>query len=79
MPTAKPLSTAAQAVDDAARDAWASNMDNPRAIAAAALRAAADRTMSSLIGDIYHPKYLEGCEAASAFLEYIVAELEGQL
>jgi hypothetical protein len=43
---------------------------------AAAFRAAADRMMS-LIGDIYHPKYLEGVEASVDFLEKIAAELEG--
>jgi hypothetical protein len=30
----------------------------------------------SLIGDICHPKYMEGIEAASDFLERIAAELE---
>jgi len=44
-------------------------------IAAAALRAASDRMMS-LIGDICHPKYMEGIEAASDFLDHIAAELE---
>jgi hypothetical protein len=39
---ASPLSPAVQGIDDAARDAWHSQMDNPRAIAAAALRAATD-------------------------------------
>ncbi len=43
---------------------------------AAAIRAAADRSMN-LIGDVCHPKYIEGIEAASDFLEHIAAELEG--
>ena len=38
----EPLSPAAQAVDDAARDTWFTRDDFPRAIAAAALRAATD-------------------------------------
>jgi hypothetical protein len=46
-------------------------------IAAAVLHAAADRIMG-LIGDIYHPKYLEGVEASADFLEKIAAELEGR-
>jgi hypothetical protein len=46
---------------------------------AAALTAAADRMMN-LIGDICHPKYMEGIEASSDFLERIATELrqEGQ-
>ena len=44
---------------------------------AAALRAVADR-MIWLIGDICHPKYAEGIEAASDFVERIAAELEGK-
>jgi hypothetical protein len=44
--------------------------------AAAALRAASDRT-DCLIGDIYHRKFAEGVEAAGDFLKRIAAELEG--
>jgi hypothetical protein len=72
------LSPAAQAVLDAIQDALDATAEiTPRSglVAAAALRAAADRTMS-LIGDICHPKYMEGIEAASDFLERIAAELE---
>jgi hypothetical protein len=41
---------------------------------AAALTAAADRMMN-LIGDTCHPKYMEGIEASSDFLERIANEL----
>ena len=73
-----PLSPAAQAAWDAWNDAYEAqgpleSMDQPLG---AALRAAADRMMSRLIGDIYHPKYLEGVEASVDFLENIAAELE---
>ncbi len=74
----EPLSPAAQAVDDAARDTW-----SPRSAAAAALRAAANRT-EDLIGDTSHPKFAEavlafaeGVLAAGDLLERIAAELEG--
>jgi hypothetical protein len=72
-----PLSPAAQAVWAAWNDAYEiqgplESMDQPLG---AAFRAAADRMMS-LIGDIYHPKYLEGVEASVDFLEKIAAELE---
>ena len=70
----KPLSPAAQAIDDAARDAWV-EMDDPRAIAAAALRAAANRT-EDLIGYTPHPKFAEGVLAAVQFLERTATELE---
>jgi hypothetical protein len=74
------LSPAAQAVLDAANGANSYGPDDclneSRWIAAAALRAASDRTMS-LIGDICHPKYMEGIEASSDFLDHIAAELEG--
>jgi protein-disulfide isomerase-like protein with CxxC motif len=69
------LSPAAQAVLDAMHEV---NMDfdgENAILAAAALRAAADRTMS-LIGDVCHPKFMEGIEAASDFLEQIAAELD---
>jgi hypothetical protein len=46
-----------------------------RQIAAAAIRAASARMMN-LVGDIYHPKYLEGIEASSDFLDQIATELE---
>ena len=71
-----PPSPAAQAVDDAARDTWFTRDDFPRAIAAAALRAASDRT-ECLIGDTPHPKFAEGVLAAGDLLERIAAELEG--
>jgi hypothetical protein len=48
----------------------------PRRLAAA-LRAASARMMN-LVGDIYHPKYLEGIEASADFLDQIAAELEAQ-
>jgi hypothetical protein len=68
----KELSPAAQAVKVAAVDAyWLLHPGQ----AAALLRAAADRTMG-LIGDVCHPKYMEGIEAASDFLERLAAELE---
>ena len=70
------LSPAAQAVLDSVEDDCIHPADRHR-IAAAALRAAADRMMY-LIGDTYHPKYAEGIEAASDFVERIAAELEGQ-
>jgi hypothetical protein len=66
----KELSPAAQAVLDAF---WKQPGD--RSAIAATLRAAADRTMN-LIGDVCHPKYMEGIEAASDFLERLAAELE---
>ena len=71
------LSPAAQAVLDAAwkEMKYASRERSLRKGAAAALRAAADRTMG-LIGDVCHPKYMEGIEAASDFLERLAAELE---
>lgn len=67
----EPLSPAAQAVDDAARDTWSS-----RSVAAAALRAASDRT-EALIRDTSHPKFAEGVLAAGDLLERIATELEG--
>jgi hypothetical protein len=70
----EPLSPAAQAVDDAARDTWFIR-DFPRPIAAAALRAASGRT-GDLIGDSSHPKFAEGVLAAAGFLERTAAELE---
>ena len=71
------LSPAAQAVLDAVIEQWnADRRPIASPLAAAAIRVAADRTMS-LIGDICHPKYMEGIEAASAFLENIAAELDG--
>ena len=66
------LSPAAQAVLDAVRQICPAPADE---IAAAALRATADRTMD-LIGDVCHPKYMEGIEAAADFLEHLAAELE---
>ena len=70
----EPLSPAANAVDEAAYNAWVTK-DAPQPIAAAALRAAADRT-EALIGDISHPKFAEGVLAAGDLLERIAAELE---
>jgi hypothetical protein len=67
------LSPAAQAVLN--KVSAAPHCGSGRIKAAAALRAAADRTMS-LIGDVCHPKYMEGIEAASDFLEHLAAELE---
>jgi hypothetical protein len=72
-----PLSPAVQAVLDAMYGINMDFNDENSALAAAALRAAADRMMS-LIGDIYHPKYLEGIKASADFLENIAAELEAQ-
>jgi hypothetical protein len=46
--------------------------------AAAALRAAADRT-EYLIGDNPHPKFAEGVLAAGDLLDHIAAELEGTI
>ena len=73
-PKPTPLSPAAQAVDDAARDTWFI-LDLHRPIAAAALRAASGRT-GNLIGDTSHPKFAEGVLAAVDFLERTAAELE---
>jgi hypothetical protein len=67
-----PLSLAAQAV----KDHFLANV--PISLEhglAAALRAAADRA-ESLIGDIEHPKFIEGILAASYFLEHTSSELE---
>lgn len=67
-----PLSPAAQAV----KDHFLANV--PISLEqglAAAIRTAADR-VESLIGDIEHPKFIEGVLAASYFLEHISAELE---
>jgi hypothetical protein len=70
------LSPAAQAVLDAATVPTGDFcLENVNEIAAAAIRAASDRMMN-LVGDIYHPKYLEGIEASSDFLDQIAAELE---
>ncbi len=71
----EPLSPTAQAVDDAARDTWFTR-DFPRPIAAAALRAAANRT-EDLIGDTSHPMFAAGVLVAGDLLERIAAELEG--
>jgi hypothetical protein len=68
------LSPAAQAVLDAITEISPAPADE---IAAAALRAASYR-ITSLIGDICHPKYMEGIEASSDFLDHIAAELEGK-
>lgn len=46
-------------------------------IAAATLRAAADR-MECRLGGNPHPKFADGVLSAVAFLEHIAAELEGQ-
>ena len=32
--------------------------------------------MMNIVGDIYNPKYLEGVEASSDFLDQIATELE---
>jgi hypothetical protein len=69
------LSPAAQAVMDAVEDDCIHPTDLHR-IAAAALRAAADRT-ECLIGDTPHPKFAEGVLAAGDLLQCIAAELEG--
>ena len=74
------LSPAAKAV----LDAWDAKLnpmvtclthDPEREALAAAFRAASGRMMD-LIGDICHPKYLEGVEASSDFLDQIATELE---
>lgn len=70
----KPLSPAADAVDDAAYVAWVRE-DGPRDIAAATLRAAANQT-EGLIGDTPHPRFAEGVFAVGKFLERIATELE---
>jgi hypothetical protein len=77
--TKQPLSPAAQAAWDAWSDAYEEQgpLEDMGQPLGAALRAAADRMMS-LIGDIYHPKYLEGVKASADFLEKIATELEGQ-
>ena len=62
-----PLSPAAQAVKDAAYEAWYTK-DEPRSIAAAALRAAADQVVIKLAGF--------GQESAW-YLKEIAIELEG--
>ena len=69
------LSPAAKAVWEAFNEDEAGVFVDYGEKLAAALRAAADRTMS-LNGDICHPKYMEGIEAASDFLDHIAAELE---
>jgi hypothetical protein len=68
-----PLSPAAQAVLDAVREICPAPADE---IAAAALRAASDRT-ECLIGDNPHPRFAEGVLAAGDLLESIAAELDG--
>jgi hypothetical protein len=73
------LSPAAQAVLDAAVVVswdW-SNLEpaSSSVVASATLRAASSRMMD-LIGDICHPKYLEGVEASSDLLDQIATELE---
>jgi hypothetical protein len=67
----KPLSPTALDIDDAAH----SRPSSPRAIAAAALRAASGRT-GDLIAGSSHPKFVEGVLAAAGFLERIATELE---
>lgn len=70
------LSPAAEAVLNAVIKQWdADHRPIASPLAASALRAASDR-MTSLIGDICHPKYMEGIEAASDFLDHIATELE---
>ena len=64
----EPLSTAAQAVRDAAFEPWQST-DTPESIAAAALRTAADQVEQKLRGFSR-----EACQEIRA----IAAELEGQ-
>jgi len=72
---AKPLSPAAQAVLDGVIQQWdADRRPIASPLAAAALEIAADRMMG-LIGDICHPKYMEGIEACSDFLEQLAREL----
>ena len=78
---APPLSPAAQYVWNTWNDAYEAQgpLEDMGCPLAAALTAAADRMMN-LIGDICHPKYMEGIEASSDFLERIATELrqEGQ-
>jgi hypothetical protein len=79
-PVSTPLSPAAQAVKNAVLALYSDEnvqkfgwqLDAPTV--AAALRAASDRMMD-LIGDIYHPKYLEGVKASSDLLDQIATEL----
>jgi hypothetical protein len=71
------FSPAAQAVEVAIlKVASVPGFERRRIIAAAALRAAADRA-EDLIGDTEHPKFTEGVLAAAHFLDLIAAELEG--
>ena len=72
------LSPAAQAVLDAFlgdAEYTGLQMDDTRENVAAALRATSARLMD-LVGYINHPKYLEGIEASSDFLDQIATELE---
>jgi hypothetical protein len=73
--TPKTRTDAAQAVYQAAHNAWVTK-DDPEHIAAAALRAAADRT-ECLIGDTPNPKFAEGVLAAAHLMDLIATELEG--
>jgi hypothetical protein len=76
------LSPAAQAVLNAYRTLYAETLrpgpfvDNWQEVCAAAAIRAASARMMNLVGDIYHPKYLEGIEASSDFLDQIATELE---
>jgi len=74
-----PLSPAAQFILHAANGASsysaADVLSDARPIAAAVLRATADRT-DDLISDTCHPRFREGVEAAEALLESIATELE---
>ena len=45
-------------------------------VAAATLRAVSAR-MTDLVDDICHPKYIEGVESFSYFLDEVATELEG--
>jgi len=69
------LSPAAQFVMDAYLNA---PCGEPRRVWVAAALRAASAQMMDLIGDIYHPKYLEGIEASSDLLDQIATELENQ-
>jgi hypothetical protein len=65
----KPLSPAAQAVDDAARDTWFTR-DSPGPIAAAALRAAADQVIRVQVYMTQEERFMRD------YLLAIAAELE---
>jgi len=70
------LSPAAKAVLDAFNREARPEPHHQQEAIAAALRAASAR-MPYLVSDICHPKYIEGVESFSYFLDEIANELEG--